>query len=361
MDLEKIREVLEDDQLSPYQAKAYVAIFELRDASVSEVVEACSVPQPRIYDVLRSLDDKGFVETYEEDNLRVRANDPSDVIADLKTKSDRYADVAETMDDLWERPPTGEHDVQVFNEFAAVTDHAEAGIENATASVNVAARASTYLDLREALRDAKERGVVVNVSLYLDDNFRTNLEDMNAYFAETVTEVRHRESHAPFLTLIDGQRSYVGVPRQAADYGMAIHDQTLSTMLYGHFQHCLWAHWESVYSDRSTAFPREFMSIRNCVSELEPALDRHDDLRVTVNGFETDTGRERRVEGRIIDVTPSSRSDDAVQRADRVAISLENDGEIYTVGGFGAVLEDVRATWIRVEAETERQPTQQSA
>ncbi|WP_436908322.1 TrmB family transcriptional regulator sugar-binding domain-containing protein [Halosimplex marinum] len=346
---EEIRAVLEDDALSPYQAKAYVALLDLRDASVPELVEACPVPQPRIYDVLRSLDEKGFVETYEEETLRARVTDPSAVVEDLQTKADQYARAAEGIDDLWERPPLGEHDIEVFSAFADVTEHAAAAVEEATASVNLAIRGSTYLELRRPLRAAKERGVVVNVSLYLEGDSRTELSDMDAFFAETATEVRHRHSHAPFLAIVDAGESYFGVPRSTSGYGIAIQDHELSAMLCGHFEDSLWNHWEQVHSDRPSGFPKVFTSIRNCVAEIAPRAAEADDLRATVEGFDTETGEETRVDGRIDDVIPAPSADNGPHEADQVTLFLDDGDAVHSVGGFGAVIEDVRVAWIRVE------------
>ena len=48
------------------------------------------VPRPRIYDVLRSLTDREYVETYEQDTLRARAHSPADVVDDLRGRADRF-------------------------------------------------------------------------------------------------------------------------------------------------------------------------------------------------------------------------------------------------------------------------------
>ena len=85
MESDELRDVLEEAGLSPYQAKAYVALLELGTASARELVEASGVPDPRIYDVVRSLEDRGYVETYTQDNLRARAHSPADGSATDRT------------------------------------------------------------------------------------------------------------------------------------------------------------------------------------------------------------------------------------------------------------------------------------
>jgi DNA-binding MarR family transcriptional regulator len=63
MDTDELHAVLEEAGLSPYQADAYETLLELGSASASEIATTSGVPQPRIYDVLRGLEDDGYVTT----------------------------------------------------------------------------------------------------------------------------------------------------------------------------------------------------------------------------------------------------------------------------------------------------------
>lgn len=351
MYLEEIQEVLADNDLSSYQARAFVALLKLGDASVSEIVENCTVPQPRIYDVLRSLSEKELVETYEDDSLRARIVDPAELISELEAKSNQYAEAADKIDEVWEQPPIGESDVVIFNDFKQVVTHAVEAIERANDCINVAATGSEFLELKTALCDAKDDGVIVNISIHLEDSSRTDVSDLEGYFESTVSEVRHRRSSSPFLTLVDANESYFGVPRRGRGYGIFIQDQALSSMLYGHFQHSLWGRWETIYSDRTSTFPKKYTSIRKCITEIAPRLADGQTLSAAVSGYETETGRETRVEGRVIDVQPRPDSDVRTRDSDVATIVVENESGTHSVGGFGAIVEDVRATTIRIESD----------
>jgi len=69
MDTEDLRDALEDAGLSQYQAEAYTALLRLGTASATELADACAVPTARIYDVLRDLEGKAYIETYEQGSL----------------------------------------------------------------------------------------------------------------------------------------------------------------------------------------------------------------------------------------------------------------------------------------------------
>ncbi|MFW5950269.1 MAG: TrmB family transcriptional regulator, partial [archaeon] len=66
----RLIETLEKVGLSPYQSKAYVTVLKLGSATATTIAEKSGVPESRIYDVLRDLEDEGFIEVYEQDSLR---------------------------------------------------------------------------------------------------------------------------------------------------------------------------------------------------------------------------------------------------------------------------------------------------
>lgn len=347
MDIEKVQQALKQSELSPYQAEAYVTLLELRDASAIDIVDACTVPQPRIYDVLRALEEKGYVETYEVGGLRARANDPSEVVDSLEERADMLSTAAEMIDATWEQPPAGDHSVSVFSDFEAVVDDAATVVREAKTTVQVASKTSTAVDLRDALRKARESDVLIELSLFTDPE-TTSIASISALAThgdEIATEIRRRSAPAPFLALVDGTRAYFGVDGRVTSYGMVVADQTLSSMLYWYFQHALWEDWEVVYASDREPLPQRYADIRQCVYDVAPLLEEEHELLATVDGFEMTTGRSCSFAGRIVDVI---REQDEAERPRQMSIIVDVDNESYIVGGFGATVEDVRADSIIV-------------
>jgi sugar-specific transcriptional regulator TrmB len=87
MEKGELRDVLYESGLSQYQTEVYVTLLELGRASALEIAEACEVPQSRIYDVLRDLDSKGYVETFQQDTLQARLSDADPVRSTLERKA----------------------------------------------------------------------------------------------------------------------------------------------------------------------------------------------------------------------------------------------------------------------------------
>ena len=48
--------------LSPYEIKVYSTLALKGELTPSQIVRVSGIPQPRVYDVLRNLHDKGLVE-----------------------------------------------------------------------------------------------------------------------------------------------------------------------------------------------------------------------------------------------------------------------------------------------------------
>lgn len=349
MNLEEIEDILEDYGLSPYQANAFIAILQLRDASVSEINEVCSVPQPRIYDVLEALDSKGLIETYEKESLRARIYDISTLVNMMEEKADNLASAAVEIEEYWDKPPYSKHMFEIYEDFQQTIRHTKDAIRTSKRSVNISMAASEFLTVRSELKQANKRGVVVNVSLYLDQKSDTDISGLEPYLKETASEARHRKSSAPFLVLVDSHKSYFGVSRPQSGYGMFIQDQALSTILYRYFQDTLWNGWEPIYEREAGEFPQEFSSIRTCVEQLLPYLEEGESFQVSIDGFETSSGRKSQFEGQVVGVLPELGTGVSVESADQVALLVESDSRQYSVGGFGAFVEDIRATRIRVD------------
>jgi len=70
--------------LTEYEAKAYAALAGIGEATAREVHDLSGVPRTRIYDILRDLSEKGFVEFVQGSPSCYRAVEPDHVIERLR-------------------------------------------------------------------------------------------------------------------------------------------------------------------------------------------------------------------------------------------------------------------------------------
>ncbi|SDR14403.1 TrmB family transcriptional regulator [Natronobacterium texcoconense] len=356
MDRTELTETLEDAGLSPYQADAFVTLLELGSASATDVAQASSVPDPRIYDVLRGLEEEGYVETYEQDSLHARAHDPADVLADLRTRANRFETAADEIEDRWSRPDLEEHKVSIVKRLDTVLTRADELIRSATNQVQIGLTPHQFADLEDALEEATENGVDVKVCLFPSLGSDPSLPGDDV-LARTCTEARHRAIPSPFVALID--RSWTCFSPHGGstnEYGVIVNDRTHAYVFNWYFQTCLWEVHETIYSSRSDEPPITYVDLRHCLRDVVPLLEGGHEIEATIRGFETGTGHGVTQRGRIVDVTYAgiSASDDRgaplSQLAGEASLTLATDDETYTVGGWGAMIEDFEATRITIES-----------
>lgn len=358
MDTGELNAVLEDAGLSPYQADAYATLLELGSASASEIASASGVPQPRIYDILRALEDEGYVVVYEREQLYAQANDPSEALSGLRTAIDRYETAISEIEQRYREPAAEDGAVSLVKRLRTVFEHARENLEGATEHVQLAVTPEQFSDLRPLLRDARDRGVYVQVSLYVPPEEPLPFECST--FENVCTEVRRRDLPGPFLLLTDRQRAcYAPQNRPSDEYGVIVDDYTTAYVFHWYFLTRLWEVYETVYNGRSEEPPFSFVEITDCIRGLEPRLEEGANITGRVIGEYVRTGRACELEGEFIGVEyTGSRSDDEpaslLELAAEATIRFETADGVYTVGGRGADTEDVAGKRFIVERIDEK-------
>ncbi|WP_254271268.1 TrmB family transcriptional regulator [Haloarcula marina] len=352
MDDDELTAILEDSGLSPYQAEAYVALLGLGTASATDVAESCDVPDPRIYDVLRDLESKGYIETFQQDSLTARARDPKEVLEDLRSRSSKYLDAAETIEERYNQPEISDHEVSIVKRFDTVLNRAVDLIDAAENQIQLGVNSRQFYELERALRDAHERGIDIKLSICTEpDEEAPTVEDIEG----TCTEARHRELPSPFLVLVDRQWTCFAPHRHSvSEYGVLVNDPTHTYVFHWFFLTCLWEIWDTIVTERTPETPTTYVDLRYAVRDIEPLLSEGATIEATVEGFITSTSEHVELTGTITDVnyigSAMDRKDPVplVQLAGRISATLESDGTTYEIGGWGAVLEEIEATNITI-------------
>lgn len=345
--------VLEDAGLSPYQAEAYVTLLEMGTASATDVADRCGVPDPRIYDVLRDLESKGYIETFQQGSLTARAHDPNVVLEDLRSRSSRYLDAADSIEDRWNQPEITDHEVSIVKRFETVKNRSIELIREAESEIQLGVDPEQFYEFEDALREARERGVNVKLSICTEaEQAVPSVETLE----QCCSEARHRDMPSPFLILVDRVWTcFAPHQRSINEYGVLVHDRTHTYVFHWYFKTCLWEIWDTIYTDRTPETPTTYVDFRQAVRDIEPLLNEGARIAATVHGYETESKELIELTGVItgVDYTGSSlgRSDPLplAQLAGRVSATLDVDGETVEIGGWGAVIEQIEVTRITIE------------
>lgn len=356
METEELRAVLADAGLSPYRIAAYLAVLERGSAAATEIATAAEVPDPRIYDVLRDLEREGYVDTYEQGTLRARARDPSEVLAGLHERAERFEKAAAEIEARWQRPPpaTEGHDASVVSRFETVLEGARRAIREATDQVQLSVTPTQFANLRASLEGARENGANVRVSVNTDPRDPETLPAIEVLEA-TCDEARHRPLPAPFLAIVDRTTACFAPHPEAADhYGVLIENRTHAYVFHWYFLSCCWEVFEVCHTDRATEPPIEYVDVRQCIREIEPILDDGTEITARIEGRDTETGEAISLRGRITEVCYAGdpvegSATPLVRLAGQAMVVLDTGSETHEIGGWGAILEPIEATRVTVE------------
>ncbi len=349
MDRARLERALEEGGLTAYQTDAYLTLLDRGMASATEVANDSSVPSSQVYDVLRSLEERGYVETFERDTFHARPVEPEQVLEDLRERGTLLVEAADEIEERWERPPTSDHHMTVFKSEDTVLARAEEEIRDAEIAVEVSCRREQFERLKPALRAARERGVVVKVAVDCAEDPETALGDDLHRIA---SEVRACYIPGPFIAIVDRMLTcYTPNSRASEPFGLVFDDAILSFVFHWFFQQCRWSIWDPVQPRHE--FPVSYVDIKGFIRETAALFHDGADLLVTVEGRDADTDESRVVTGVVDDLVYLGRYRRTVPAYEDLggiaSIVVETPEGRVTVGGWGAVFEDVVAEIVRLE------------
>ena len=133
--------------LNIYETKVWLALLSKGISSAGEIAEISSVPRSRTYDVLESLEKRGFVIQKLGKPVKYIAVKPEIVIEKLKNNTQKYADEkVETLSNLKDT-----------NEYRELEDLHKTGIEpikNHELSTSIKGRSNLYLQMKNIMESA---------------------------------------------------------------------------------------------------------------------------------------------------------------------------------------------------------------
>lgn len=352
MDSQQLTAVLTDAGLSRYQAQAYVALLELGRASAGELAEASGVPQPRIYDVVRDLEEQGYVETYQGETLEATVTDPGAIVGDLSSRITEFQSATEEIEERWTEPEPSTHEATIVSRFDTVLKRTRTFVENASYHVQLCVSPGQLSALESTLSAAHAGDTYVQLAIHSFDESELPAPDE---VADLCTEARVRQRPAVYLALVDQQRVCYALHVDSPDeYGMIIDDRGPAYVFSWFFSTMLWELWEPHYDGRPSDPPMRYFEIRRAIPEIKPLVAEGATVHVRVIGHWVDSRRPCQLAGTVEDVTyeGGQLGDGTVALRDltgQASIVVDTDGGTYSVGGVGTLIEDVEADQIVVE------------
>jgi sugar-specific transcriptional regulator TrmB len=95
---ENTKETLRDMGLNAYEIDAYLAVLESGQLTAMEISQTANVPYSKIYEVLNSLKEKGWIKSTEERPTKYYPVPPLEATASVKQRlEDKYQGCEQTV------------------------------------------------------------------------------------------------------------------------------------------------------------------------------------------------------------------------------------------------------------------------
>jgi sugar-specific transcriptional regulator TrmB len=330
MDEKEIKTQLREFGLNEYEVRAYITLLKNGPLTAGELAALSKVPQPRIYDVIRTLMSKGFVITSQGRPKRVIPLSPDRVMDAIKRHYDEKISLLKSALEELYTPHNEIGSVIVVKSRITLEEYIKSAIENARFHLSMALLADLLMKFLEDIRE-KRPNVTVNLFVY-----------GGGEVPPIANEIRVRDVPDPIIIIQDRSMG-VYLPYEALGsgsslhgYGLIIKDNNLLFMLDRYFYHALWPTGKVIHREkRELKLPREYIHIRELVEDV-----REFNLlgsRVEVTGRFVRSGGQVHLAGRLVDFY-----EDEHKVVSNITVETET-GERYVFCGWNASLEDIEA------------------
>ena len=322
-----------------YEIEAYLAVLRHGKLTASEIAEQTDIPQPRVYDTVRSLADNGFVELRDSRPLEVLAIDPEEAFGTVRETLD---DLVDNLEREYTAPSRDAEAVALVTSRQTILRYIEDVIASAEYELVLSLTPDLLGRFEDDLRAKQDAGVTTE--LLLSPSADVPGPDQFDY-TDVVTVARARRGvTTPIVAVADGTYS-VYTTRAALqsggdDYGVIFNRSELGSLVLGFMNTVVWPSATTlVESQESRPFPRRYATIRRCVRDIE-----HGDgtFYAAVAGRDVESGEYRTVDGEVVDISASANKQTA-------SLTLNVDGDSVAIGGQAAALEDIEAYELAID------------
>ena len=156
--------------LNIYETKAWLALLSKGISSAGEIAELSEVPRSRTYDVLESLEKRGFVIQKLGKPVKYLAVKPDTVIEKLKNNTLKHAE--EKMDTLSTLKETTE-----YRELEELHKSGAAPIKNHELSTSIRGRSNLYVQMKSVMEGADRTLYIATSSFELNSKQKMNTKN----------------------------------------------------------------------------------------------------------------------------------------------------------------------------------------
>ena len=346
MDLKKLQENLTKFGFSKYETLVYTTLLMKGSSTASEIVETSGIPQPRLYDIVSSLERKGLIESQGGRPKKYWPLDPEAALPRFFGRFESaYKETLKTSEELYKKASVfvEKPSVWVVRGKGNVLSKMADMIKDSETEVWTAIPDFLAERWGEIFVDKSSQGVSISLVVHPFVKRIENFKQM----AERIS-IRMREIAGMSIIVADNRRCMVCPSRMLAPeypselcYGIFMEENSeLTQVIDDFFFFTLWQPSppaNGVLVRKSASF----VNVCTAVEYLEALRNQGKKARVSVTGKLLKTGKKVRINGR-----PETT---LLERGGFRSLRVRTeDGKLVNVGGLGATLEDIEAEKIVV-------------
>jgi sugar-specific transcriptional regulator TrmB len=325
-----------------YEIEAYLAVLRHGKLTASDIAERTDIPQPRVYDTVRTLSDNGFVELRDSRPLEVLAVDPEEAFGNVRSTLD------EVVGDLkrhYVAPSRDAEAVSLVTSRQTILRYLADVISRAEYELVLSLTPDLLARFEEELTSKCEGDVTIELLL----SPSVNVPDPEEFDYTRVSSVARARKGltTPVVAVADGDYSVyttrAALGTDGDDYGVIFNRSELGFLVLGFLNTVVWPSATTLAEDeKARPFPRRYATIRRCVRDIR---NGEGPFYASVRGRDVESGEYRTVQGEVIDISISTNRETA-------AITLDIGDETVEVGGQAAALEDIEAYELAIDRDS---------
>ncbi|WP_254271258.1 HTH-type sugar sensing transcriptional regulator TrmB [Haloarcula marina] len=338
-DLEaSLEQVISRFNLGEYEIAAYLAVLQHGEMTASEIAENTSIPQPRVYDTVRSLSDVGLVELKESRPMKVLAIDPREAFGDIQESLNSLVD---DLSSRYVAPAREPEAVSLVKSRPTILRYLDDIIDAAEYELTLSLTPSLLDRFESKLAKRRDSGIATEILLSPSSKAPSPTEFDYASVATTVKG--RRGITTPVVAVADGNYSMYAtresIQGESDRYGVIFNRSELGFLVSGFLNTVLWTTAEVIATDgMGLPFPRRYGTIRRCISDLTTLEGK---FYATIEGRDVETGEHWVVQGEVAEVSFGPNREVAT-------LVVETAEGPVDVGGQVAAYEDIEAYEIQI-------------
>lgn len=327
--------------LSSYEIKIYSSLLINGPLSSTEAARISGVPQPRVYDIFRTLTDKGFIQGSMDKKRIYRALPVETVIErDIEKLQEFKKEISSFVKARRTSGPVAIPALWLIDKRQYINENIKSMINNAKTEVLISVTNPTFRYVKKFLTEAARRGVTVGLTVYPDT------DDQSLESIKNDMVIRRRPGTASEVLIADRSTGVLKVNGTGIEsyYALYFAEDEMIHILSYYYYHTIWLPAEYVsdfLSKKRWVFASAWFACEaiNSINRIEHGF------RGVVKGLWKE--REVTLEGDI----PGAE----IVMGLRHTFFISSKGRTYSVGGKTARLEDIKMREMTLEIDGKKE------